>query len=255
MVPAEHRGPQVRRRMLAPEQELAGILTGRRPGVQPSEELLLRARLDLDAGRHVEAALQAARRRRGPRRRSSRARATGGRATPHGDRDRLSEAALSDGLTARADRRAERNARGGARAHVRRRRYAESRRLTRSPRPPGARRCAGVCEDQPAKRRSQPAPPAQREQRRDRAATARSTARREPHHACACPTGCSIHAHTRDASADPTSAMPGQPRRGLRVHDHVRARGAADAERAAHAHHAPTRRPAVRRAARGSPPR
>jgi hypothetical protein len=58
VVPGEHSRPRVRRRMLAPEQELAGILTGRRAGVQPSEELLLRARLDLDAGRHVEAALQ-----------------------------------------------------------------------------------------------------------------------------------------------------------------------------------------------------
>lgn len=58
VVPSEHSRPRVRRRMLAPEQELAGILTGRRAPVQPSEELLLRARLDLDAGRHVEAALQ-----------------------------------------------------------------------------------------------------------------------------------------------------------------------------------------------------
>lgn len=58
VMPREHSRPRVRRRMLAPEQELAGILTGRRSGVQPSEELLLRARLDLDAGRHVEAALQ-----------------------------------------------------------------------------------------------------------------------------------------------------------------------------------------------------
>jgi hypothetical protein len=57
VMPPERR-PRVRRRMLAPEQELAGILTGRRSPVHPSEELLLRARLDLDAGRHVEAALQ-----------------------------------------------------------------------------------------------------------------------------------------------------------------------------------------------------
>ena len=47
-----------RRRMLTPEQELAGILTGRRPPAYPSEELLLRARQDLDHGRRVEAALQ-----------------------------------------------------------------------------------------------------------------------------------------------------------------------------------------------------
>lgn len=49
---------KVRRRMLSPEEELAGILTGRRPPGFPSEELLLRARLDLDAGRHAEATLQ-----------------------------------------------------------------------------------------------------------------------------------------------------------------------------------------------------
>ena len=58
MMAPQHGRPRVRRRMLAPEQELAGILTGRRADVQPSEELLLRARLDLDCGRHVEAALQ-----------------------------------------------------------------------------------------------------------------------------------------------------------------------------------------------------
>jgi hypothetical protein len=54
--------PQVtrrsRRRMLAPEEPLALILGGRRP-TYASEELLLRARLDLDHGRNCEAALQA----------------------------------------------------------------------------------------------------------------------------------------------------------------------------------------------------
>jgi hypothetical protein len=54
--------PQVtrrsRRRMLAPEEPLALMLGGRRP-TYPSEELLLRARLDLDQGRNREAALQA----------------------------------------------------------------------------------------------------------------------------------------------------------------------------------------------------
>jgi hypothetical protein len=57
LMPAERR-PRVRRRMLAPEQELAGIMTGRRPAGRPSEELLLRARQDLDAGRMREAAMQ-----------------------------------------------------------------------------------------------------------------------------------------------------------------------------------------------------
>ena len=59
LLPADRGRTRVRRRMLSPEEELAGILTGRRPPGYPSEELLLRARLDLDAGRHVEAALQA----------------------------------------------------------------------------------------------------------------------------------------------------------------------------------------------------
>ena len=58
LMPPHRRGPKVRRRMLSPEEELAGILTGRRPAGFPSEELLLRARLDLDAGRHAEATLQ-----------------------------------------------------------------------------------------------------------------------------------------------------------------------------------------------------
>jgi hypothetical protein len=47
-----------RRRMLAPEEQVAAILGGRRT-VHASEELLLRARMDLDQGRSREAALQA----------------------------------------------------------------------------------------------------------------------------------------------------------------------------------------------------
>jgi hypothetical protein len=47
-----------RRRMLAPEEQVAQILGGHRP-TWPSEELLLRARLDFDQGRTREAALQA----------------------------------------------------------------------------------------------------------------------------------------------------------------------------------------------------
>ena len=43
--------------MLSPQEEMAGMLSGRRPPAHPSEELLLRARLDLDHGRLVEAAL------------------------------------------------------------------------------------------------------------------------------------------------------------------------------------------------------
>lgn len=59
LLPRHGGGSRVRRRMLSPEEELAGILTGRRPPAFASEELLMRARLDLDAGRHVAAALQA----------------------------------------------------------------------------------------------------------------------------------------------------------------------------------------------------
>jgi hypothetical protein len=49
--------PGGRRRMLAPQEQLAGILSGRRE-VHPSEDMLLRARADLDQGRAREAALQ-----------------------------------------------------------------------------------------------------------------------------------------------------------------------------------------------------
>ncbi len=48
-----------RRQMLEPQSELAGILGGRRPPL-PSEDLLLRARLDLLEGRMRQAAIQAA---------------------------------------------------------------------------------------------------------------------------------------------------------------------------------------------------
>jgi hypothetical protein len=46
-----------RRQLLAPQEELAGILSGRRP-IYVSEDLVLRARLDLDQGRLEQAALQ-----------------------------------------------------------------------------------------------------------------------------------------------------------------------------------------------------
>jgi hypothetical protein len=51
-------GRRSRRRMLAPEEQVAAILGGRR-AVHPSEELLLRARLDLEQARSREAAIQA----------------------------------------------------------------------------------------------------------------------------------------------------------------------------------------------------
>lgn len=48
---------QRRRPMLAPQEQLAGILSGRRPAYA-SEDLVLRARLDLDQGRTLQSALQ-----------------------------------------------------------------------------------------------------------------------------------------------------------------------------------------------------
>lgn len=57
VIPPERARRRSRRRMLSPQEEMAGMLTGRRAAARPSEELLLRARLDLDQGRTVEAAL------------------------------------------------------------------------------------------------------------------------------------------------------------------------------------------------------
>ena len=57
VIPPERAKRRTRRRMLSPQEEMAGILSGRRAGARPSEELVLRARLDLDHGRPVEAAL------------------------------------------------------------------------------------------------------------------------------------------------------------------------------------------------------
>ena len=57
VIPLEQAKRRTRRRMLSPQEEMAGMLSGRRPAGRPSEELLLRARLDLDHGRPVEAAL------------------------------------------------------------------------------------------------------------------------------------------------------------------------------------------------------
>jgi hypothetical protein len=52
------RGPPTKRSMEAPEERFAAILAGREPTL-PAEELVLRARADLDAGRARESALQA----------------------------------------------------------------------------------------------------------------------------------------------------------------------------------------------------
>jgi hypothetical protein len=57
VIPPEQATRRARRRMLSPQEEMAGMLSGRRPGARPSEELLLRARLDLEHGRLIEAAL------------------------------------------------------------------------------------------------------------------------------------------------------------------------------------------------------
>jgi hypothetical protein len=57
-VPVERTRRSGRRALLAPQEQVARILSGRRPP-QPSEDILLRARLDLDEGRTRQAALQA----------------------------------------------------------------------------------------------------------------------------------------------------------------------------------------------------
>lgn len=57
-VPADRRTRTRRRAVLAPQEQVAMILGGRKPPF-PSEDLLLRARLDLDEGRTRQAALQA----------------------------------------------------------------------------------------------------------------------------------------------------------------------------------------------------
>lgn len=57
-VPIEQARRGGRRAMLAPQEQVARILSGRRPA-QPSEDILLRARLDLQERRTRQAALQA----------------------------------------------------------------------------------------------------------------------------------------------------------------------------------------------------
>jgi hypothetical protein len=103
--------------MLSPQEEMAGMLSGRRPGARPSEELLLRARLDLDHGRPVEAALMA--------RAAVEALAAEGHSA--GSREataRLATAALTGGLSADQAAELAELVRGLERT-LRRRRYAE----------------------------------------------------------------------------------------------------------------------------------
>lgn len=117
MIPLERALRRGRRRMLSPQEEMAGMLSSRRPGGRPSEELVLRARLDLDHGRPVEAALMA------------RAAVEALAAEGHGGAGseaaaRLARAALAGGLSPeQADELAE-LVQGLERA-VRRRRYAD----------------------------------------------------------------------------------------------------------------------------------
>jgi hypothetical protein len=93
VIPPERAGRRSRRRMLSPQEEMAGILTGRRPAARPSEELLLRARLDLDQGRTVEAALVT-------RAATLALAAEGAGAETDDAAARLAEAALAGGLSA-----------------------------------------------------------------------------------------------------------------------------------------------------------
>lgn len=57
VIPLERAKRKTRGRMLSPQEEMAGMMSGRRAPARPSEELLLRARLDVDRGRLVEGAL------------------------------------------------------------------------------------------------------------------------------------------------------------------------------------------------------
>jgi hypothetical protein len=92
VIPRERGTRRGRRRMLSPQEEMAGMLSGRRPPAQPSEELVLRARLDLDRGRLVEAALVA--------RAAADALAAEGHADGHAETAALlARAALADGLS------------------------------------------------------------------------------------------------------------------------------------------------------------
>lgn len=117
VMPPERAKRRTRRRMLSPQEEMAGMLSGRRPPAHPSEELLLRARLDLDHGRLVEAALV------------TRAATEALAAEGHGGGDaaaasRLAQAALTGGLSPdQADELSELVA--SLERIVRRRRYAE----------------------------------------------------------------------------------------------------------------------------------
>jgi hypothetical protein len=56
-LPPGSRTRSSRRQMLAPQEELAGILSGKRPAYV-SDDLILRARLDLEQGRPEQAVLQ-----------------------------------------------------------------------------------------------------------------------------------------------------------------------------------------------------
>lgn len=117
VIPPERAARRSRRRMLSPQEEMAGMLSGRRPSPRPSEELALRARLDLDHGRTVEAALVA------------RAAADALAAEGHGAAQpeaaaRLARAALSGGLSPQQLEELDEMVRVLERA-VRKRRYAD----------------------------------------------------------------------------------------------------------------------------------
>jgi hypothetical protein len=99
VIPLERAKRRTRGRMLSPQEEMAGMLSGRRPPAHPSEELMLRARLDVDHGRLVEAALVL----RAAAEAMSAELAAAGRGTEaHGHREQaagLAQAALAGGLS------------------------------------------------------------------------------------------------------------------------------------------------------------
>jgi hypothetical protein len=117
VIPRERTTHRRRRQMLSPQEEMAGMLSGRRPPGRPSEELLLRARLDLDHGRAVEAALVT----------RAAAEALAAEGHPGAEAEaaaRLARAALAEGLSAQDTDELSDLVRALERA-VRRRRYAD----------------------------------------------------------------------------------------------------------------------------------
>ena len=249
VVPPEHGRPRVRRRMLAPEQELAGILTGRRAR-DPAERGAAAARAPRPRQRPARRGRAAgARRSRGA---AGGARARGRPATPRSraesrPRRAFRKAAMSDALS--AAQLEELEALVTELERVVRAQALRRDRLSRSAvrRDPALERL----ED----RGEAPLEPAPAPERQQRAVQQRCTLDASPRAARACVADRAQRpAHARDACPRRRAALPASLVGGSCLDD-ARACGAADA-RAARACAPPRRAPGRRRAAaRGSRPR